>query len=73
MNNLTVEEIESAIEQLPEAELKRLASWFDNFQARVWDEQIADDLQNGRLKNLIEQAENDFAAGVFQELPISTN
>lgn len=68
MTSLTVEEIESAIERLSEAELEKLADWFEDFQARNWDKQIEQDLQNGRLKSLIEQAEKDYAAGRIQEL-----
>jgi hypothetical protein len=58
---MNVAEIESAIEQLPPSEVSKLSEWFAEFEARVWDKKIERDLQNGKLRSLIEQAENDFA------------
>lgn len=59
--NTSVAEIEAAIEKLPPDEFSELSQWFAEFEARVWDEQIADDLQSGKLKNLLEEAETDFS------------
>ncbi len=66
--NMTVTEIESAIEKLPPNEVSELSEWFAKFEAQIWDEQIAEDLQNGKLKSLIEEAERDFAKGNCQPL-----
>ena len=66
--NMTVTEIESAIEKLPPNEVSELSEWFAEFEAQIWDEQIAEDLQNGKLKSLIEEAERDFAKGNCQPL-----
>lgn len=66
--NMTVTEIESAIEKLPPREISELSEWFAEFEARIWDEQIADDLRNGNLKNLQEEAEADFATGNCEPL-----
>ncbi|MGC2235470.1 MAG: hypothetical protein WA584_04885 [Pyrinomonadaceae bacterium] len=66
--NMTVAEIESAIKKLPPNEISELSEWFAGFEAKVWDEQIAKDLQNGKLKSLIEEAEKDFAEGNCQPL-----
>ncbi len=60
---MDVKEIESAIAQLPPSEVARLAEWFAEFQAQVWDKQIEQDVVAGRLDRLIEQAEQDFAQG----------
>ena len=49
---MTVKEIEQAIEQLPRHELAELTTWFTEYQAQVWDKQIADDLDSGRLFSL---------------------
>jgi len=32
---------------------------------RVWDKQIERDLQNGKLQNLIEETDKDFAEGIL--------
>ncbi|MBA3785514.1 MAG: hypothetical protein H0X15_08275 [Acidobacteria bacterium] len=66
--NLTVKEIESAIEQLPPSEVSELSEWFERFEAEIWDEQIAADIKNGKLQRLIEEAEKDFAEGNCQPI-----
>jgi hypothetical protein len=58
--SMTVSEIESAIKKLPPEEISRLSEWFEEFEAQMWDEQIASDLERGKLKTLIEEAEEDF-------------
>jgi hypothetical protein len=60
---MNIKEIESAIAQLPPAELAELARWFEEFQARVWDEQLEQDMKSGRLDALLKQAEKDFEQG----------
>lgn len=65
---MTVNEIERAIEKLPPNEVSELSEWFAEFEAQIWDEQIAEDLQNGKLKSLINEAEKDFAEGNCQTL-----
>ena len=62
------EEIESAIAQLPASEVVKLAKWFEEFQARVWDERLAQDVEAGRLDALTEQAEKDFEQGRCEPL-----
>ena len=65
---MTVNEIERAIEKLPPNEVSALSEWFAKFEAQIWDEQIAEDLRNGKLKSLINEAEKDFAEGNYQPL-----
>jgi hypothetical protein len=60
---MDIKEIESAIAQLPTSELAELAKWFEEFQARVWDEQLEQDVKSGRLDALLKQAEQDFEQG----------
>jgi hypothetical protein len=60
---MDIKEIESAIAQLPTSELAELAKWFEEFQARVWDEQLEQDVKTGRLDALLKEAERDFAQG----------
>lgn len=65
---MSIQEIESAIAKLPPSEIAQLAVWFSEFQAQAWDQQIEQDVQSGRLKSLIEQAEQEYARGECQEL-----
>ena len=60
---MSVEELELAIQQLPQPELERLATWFAEYQSAEWDRQIEEDVESGRLDHLIERAEADIAAG----------
>jgi hypothetical protein len=65
---MDVKEIESAIAQLPPSELAELAKWFEEFQSRVWDEQLEQDVRGGRLDALIQRAEQDFEQGRCEPL-----
>ena len=57
----SVEDIEAEIEKLPPSEVKRLAEWLAEYQARLWDEQIAADAQpGGRQRQLIDEAKSGF-------------
>ncbi|MDX6384215.1 MAG: hypothetical protein QOK48_1788 [Blastocatellia bacterium] len=59
----TIAKIQAEIEELTSSEQRELARWFAEMQAEAWDDQIADDIQSGRLNHLISQAEADIAAG----------
>ena len=60
---MSVKEIEAAIERLPQHEISELSQWFEEFQERIWDEQIERDANDGRFDQLIEQAKAHAAAG----------
>lgn len=51
---MSVKEIEMAITQLPRSEVAELSRWFEEFEAQIWDEQIARDSKAGRFEELIE-------------------
>ena len=57
---MTVNEIESAIKKLPPEEISRLSEWFEEFEAQIWDEQIASDLERGKFKTQLDEAAADF-------------
>jgi hypothetical protein len=65
---MDIKEIESAITQLPPSELAKLAKWFEEFHAKVWDVQLEQDLKAGRLDELLKQAEQDFEQGQCKPL-----
>jgi hypothetical protein len=64
----TLEEIESAIAQLPREQLAQFRLWFDQFAADAWDRQIEEDAQAGRLDHLVEKALREHEAGLTSEL-----
>lgn len=59
----TLKEIETAIEQLSEAELAELRRWWDERDAQAFDERIARDAASGKLDDLAAQALAEHAAG----------
>ena len=65
---MDVQEIESAIAQLPRAQVAELATWFEQFHAQIWDAQIEQDLRDGRLDSLLEEAKRDFDSGRCESL-----
>lgn len=65
---MSLQEIEAAITKLPVRELSQLATWFQEHHHDVWDRQIADDLDAGRLDNLLAEVEQEYAAGLAKPL-----
>lgn len=63
----TIEEIEKAITQLSPEQLAKLRNWFDEFQARLFDEQIERDAKAGKLDKLIARARENHNAGRREE------
>ena len=60
---MSVQEIETAIQQLPTPEVAQLAAWFEEYRADLWDRQIEADALAGRLDALGQQADREFEAG----------
>ena len=68
MTTRTVQELQVAVSQLTAHELARFRAWFEEFEAKVWDEQFEEDIKSGRLEHLAEQAIADLRAGHCKEL-----
>jgi hypothetical protein len=65
---MDVKEIETAISQLPPAQVAELADWFDEFRAQLWDKQIEHDSDCGRLQTLLDEARQDLESGCCKSL-----
>lgn len=63
-----VEEIEVAIQSLSPGELVEFRRWFAEFDAEIWDEQIAADSKSGKLNHLIDEALEEYRSGRVIEL-----
>lgn len=61
-------EVESAIKQLPESEVRDLAKWLQEYLDEMWDQQIEADLLSGKLDQLIAKAEAEIAANNVRDL-----
>ena len=62
-STMSLNDLETAVTQLPEAELAAFARWFDEYRADAWDRRIEADALAGRLDKAAKQADEDFDAG----------
>ena len=60
---MSLEELETAVTQLPAEQLTAFARWFDEYLADAWERQIESDIQAGRLDEAGRRADADFEAG----------
>ena len=59
----SIEEIERAVQELPETALIEFRRWFYEFDARRWDAELEADAASGKLDEVAERALEDFHAG----------
>lgn len=64
----TVENIEEAITQLPQDQLRRFRTWYEKFDSNAWDEEIEKDAVAGKLDSLANAAIIDHKAGKSKKL-----
>jgi hypothetical protein len=64
----TVEEVESAVQGFSDTELASFRAWFAAFDAELWDSQFRDDVKNGRLDRLADEALGENRAGRTTDL-----
>ena len=57
---MSVEEIEKALFELPPCEMNALLARVTEHSADVWDKQIADDLDSGRLEALLAEVDKEY-------------
>jgi hypothetical protein len=63
-----VKEIEKAIVQLPARDLDKLVGWLEDYRAKMWDKQIEEDLDAGRLDALLDEVDKEHEAGLSQPM-----
>ncbi len=68
MKRATLLEIEAAIKQLPEGEVRQLSVWLQEYLDEMWDQQIEADLGAGKLDKLVAKAEADISANRVRDL-----
>ncbi len=64
----TLEQIEAAILTLPSDEFKRLRQWVLDNDYERWDEQLEEDILDGKLEALAAEAIAEFNAGHCREI-----
>jgi hypothetical protein len=60
---MSLEELETAVSQLPAEDLSAFARWFEEYLADAWDRRIEADIKAGRLDEAGRRADADFEAG----------
>jgi len=65
---VTLLEIENAIQQLPESDIRQLSGWLQSYMNEMWDRQIEEDLMSGKLDHLIARVEADIASNQVKNL-----
>ncbi|MEB3190034.1 MAG: hypothetical protein VKL42_06790 [Snowella sp.] len=58
---MTTTEIKTAVINLNKTELRELLNWLKEYQESLWNKQIEDDRQSGKLDALIEKAKKKLA------------
>lgn len=58
-----VEEIENEVAQLSPEQLEEFRAWYEQFDSKVWDKQIEDDIKSGKLDALAEAAIAEHKSG----------
>ena len=64
----TREKIEAAILELSSEEFEQLRQWFFDLDYRRWDKKLEQDVEDGKLEVLAEEAIAEFKAGDFRAL-----
>ena len=67
--NMSFEELQTAVTDLPAEEFARFSQWFEEYLADRWDREIEADILAGRLDAAGESADEDFEAGRCKRLP----
>ncbi len=64
----TIEQIETAILTLPLNDFEKLRQWFFDLNYQRWDEQIEQDIADGKLEIFAQDAIAEFKAGNCREI-----
>lgn len=65
---MSVQEIETAIMNLPVVEVNELVTWLDEYCASLWDQEIEDDVNAGRFDVLLAEIKEEYEAGLAMPL-----
>jgi len=65
---MTIQEIERQIKKLPRPRLADFRAWFQRFDSKSWDTQMARDVKSGKLNRLAEKALASYKLGKAKEL-----
>ena len=61
---MSIQELEAAIKMLSVKELASLTTWLIDYLEQIWDQQIEDDLDSGKLDQLLDEIDSEYKAGL---------
>jgi hypothetical protein len=61
---MSIQELETAIKKLSTKEPASLTTWLIDYHEQIWDQQIEDDLDSGKLDRFLNEIEREYAAGL---------
>lgn len=64
----SLREIKDAVSSLSQEQLDEFRSWYERFDAQMWDRRIERDAKDGRLDAIADAALADHAAGKSKRL-----
>jgi len=64
----TIEEIESAVSLLAPSDYEKFSQWLSDYHNRMWDKEMEQDAQAGRLDTLAKEALDDLKNGRCTDL-----
>jgi len=65
---MSVTEIQAAITELTSDDLAYLMRWLESYQAKLWDQQIEQDLETGRLDKVLAEVDREYETGLAEPL-----
>ncbi len=65
---MSIKELETAIKKLSVKELANLTTWLIDYHEQIWDQQIEDDLNSGKLNQLLDEIDREYKAGLAKSL-----
>jgi hypothetical protein len=65
---LTIEKIQSEIEDLPQSDYMQLLSWIHEKDSDKWDRELKKDVTNGKLDFLAKEALDESKKGKLKDL-----
>lgn len=64
----TLHDLEEAVRALPPQDFAAFRTGFAEYDAALWDQQIEEDVQAGRLDELMDEAIREFREGRYTDL-----
>ena len=69
MDEVSLAEIKTAIEQLSFEQRAELAAWLHGWNDDAWDEKMKRDIAGGKLDDVLRVVEDDIKAGRLRDMP----